>query len=312
MYPRTGGTIFVKSGRFGPYLYVEPCKDSKYKPKTLSIPSKYSKQLMTLETAVELLTPLHEVGFHPDDGDVVEIRRGRFNNRYVRHGRTAAKLPKDIDPCSVTMDLAMEYLRTAEQEDRKKRSKVKKKKEKTKMNKPKGRNAYILYSSSRRKELQGQKVKMLQSVLMKTLASEWKALSDSEKAPYVKLAQEEKARFVTIVVTIDFPLTFHCAFMLIFSLAGRLAQSSVQQLTEDCEKPTKALRQNNGRNGANGFVIFGKQHRSALKEQNPTMTFGQMSKALGMKTPSANGELHWINCVLFVLCLLNGMHRVTY
>lgn len=194
--PRTGGTISVKNGRFGPYLSLEPCKGSKYKPKTLSVPNRYRSQTMTLETAVSLLTPLHEVGFHPDDGDVVEVRNGRFGSNLIRHGKTAAKLPKDMDPSSVTMDLAIEYLKAAEQEDDRKGSKAMRKKGKKK----RGRNAFIIYSSSRREELKMQKKKMSPTMVIKTLASEWKALSDSEKAPFVKLAEEEKARFVAIEV----------------------------------------------------------------------------------------------------------------
>jgi DNA topoisomerase-1 len=98
-----GDEIWLKSGRFGPYVQRgEPTPENK-KPPRASLPKAkgdylpgWSPDDMTLEKAVTLLTLPRPVGMHPDGGEV-KANLGRFGP-YIMH-----QLPDEAKPVYVNL-----------------------------------------------------------------------------------------------------------------------------------------------------------------------------------------------------------------
>lgn len=92
MDPETGRAIFLKIGRFGPYVELnsDP-EDTKAKPKRASLPKGWEPASLDLGKALRLLTLPREIGPHPDDGAPMLAGIGRYGP-YVQHGSTYASL----------------------------------------------------------------------------------------------------------------------------------------------------------------------------------------------------------------------------
>jgi topoisomerase IA-like protein len=118
MLPRTimaadGEEIMVANGRYGPYI--------KKGTDTRSLESEEQLFTLTLEQAEELLAKpkerrgrsqpatMAELGPDPVTGATIAMKSGRFGP-YVTDGETNASIPKDLDPGSVTPELAAQLL----------------------------------------------------------------------------------------------------------------------------------------------------------------------------------------------------------
>ncbi len=113
LHPETGKVINAGLGRFGPYL--------RYDTKYTKLDSTEDALSIGLNRAVDLIAaakakggrpgaePLKALGEHPDDGQPVNVMKGRYGP-YVKHGKINATLPKDMDPDSVTMEQALPLL----------------------------------------------------------------------------------------------------------------------------------------------------------------------------------------------------------
>jgi DNA topoisomerase-1 len=86
-----GDEIWLKSGRFGPYVQRgEPTPENK-KPPRASLPKGWDKDAMDLEKALTLLSLPRQIGEHPEGG-MITTNFGRFGP-YVMH-----QLPEDAKP----------------------------------------------------------------------------------------------------------------------------------------------------------------------------------------------------------------------
>ena len=104
-----GDEIFLKSGRYGPYIQRgEPSEENK-KPQRASLPKGWSASDIELEKALKLLSLPREVGPHPEDGQIIEAGIGRYGP-FVRHGRTYANLKDPDDVFNIGMNRAVEEL----------------------------------------------------------------------------------------------------------------------------------------------------------------------------------------------------------
>ncbi|NCV30451.1 MAG: type I DNA topoisomerase, partial [Rhodobacteraceae bacterium] len=90
-----GDEIFLKSGRFGPYVQRGEATKEAPKPPRASLPKGWAPAEMDLERALMLLNLPREVGPHPEDGGIIEAGIGRYGP-FVKHGRTYANL-KEVD-----------------------------------------------------------------------------------------------------------------------------------------------------------------------------------------------------------------------
>ena len=75
-HPETGEAIFLKEGRYGPYVQLgENGGDTK--PKMASLWPGMTMDGVTLEDAVRLLSFPREVGPHPETGEIITAQVGR-------------------------------------------------------------------------------------------------------------------------------------------------------------------------------------------------------------------------------------------
>ena len=103
--PETGEIVFLKSGRFGPYVQLGDGE----KPKRSSLPKGWSAQAMDLEKGLRLLRLPREVGAHPEDGIMITAGIGRFGP-FVLHNGTYANLPTADEVFEVGLNRAVTLL----------------------------------------------------------------------------------------------------------------------------------------------------------------------------------------------------------
>ena len=104
-----GDEIFLKSGRFGPYVQRGEATKEAPKPPRASLPKGWAPAEMDLERALMLLNLPREVGPHPEDGQMIEAGIGRYGP-FVKHGRTYANLKEVDDVFTIGMNRAVEEL----------------------------------------------------------------------------------------------------------------------------------------------------------------------------------------------------------
>ena len=111
-HPETKDMILAGVGRFGPYLkvgdrYVKLGPDDDVLSlglnRAVTIIAEAPAQRGASKTAGK------KIGDHPDDGKPIELRDGRYGP-YVKHGKINASLPSDMEPESLSLELAVELI----------------------------------------------------------------------------------------------------------------------------------------------------------------------------------------------------------
>ena len=104
--PETGETVYLKSGRFGPYVQLgDGGKDAKRS----SLPKGWEPAAMTLDKALQLLSLPREVGAHPESGKPITAGLGRYGP-FVQHDGKYANLPDIEEVFSVGLNRAVDLL----------------------------------------------------------------------------------------------------------------------------------------------------------------------------------------------------------
>ncbi len=106
--PETGKPVFLKQGRFGPYVQRGSSEDEE-KPQNASLLKGMQPEEVHLETALQLLSLPRELGPHPDDGKPIVAHNGRYGP-YVKWNDESRSLPAEMSPLDVTLDQAIELL----------------------------------------------------------------------------------------------------------------------------------------------------------------------------------------------------------
>ncbi len=106
--PETGKPVYLKVGRFGPYVQRGTPEDEE-KPKNASLLKGMKPEDVTLEVALKLLSLPRELGNHPENGNPVVAYNGRFGP-YVKCGDETRSLPAGMSPIDVTLQQALELL----------------------------------------------------------------------------------------------------------------------------------------------------------------------------------------------------------
>ncbi|NDW44896.1 type I DNA topoisomerase [Ruegeria sp. PrR005] len=104
-----GDEIWLKSGRFGPYVQRGEVSEENKKPPRASLPRGWSADDLDLDKALMLLNLPREVGAHPEDGEMIEAGIGRFGP-YVKHGSLYANLKEVDEVFTIGMNRAVEVL----------------------------------------------------------------------------------------------------------------------------------------------------------------------------------------------------------
>jgi DNA topoisomerase-1 len=89
-----GQAIYLKAGRYGPYVQVGEVSDPKDKPKTASLFSTMSPETITFDDAMRLLSLPRNLGAHPDDGEPVLAQNGRYGP-YLTWGKETRSLENE-------------------------------------------------------------------------------------------------------------------------------------------------------------------------------------------------------------------------
>ena len=106
--PETGKPVFLKVGRFGPYVQRGTPEDEE-KPQNASLLKGMDPKDVDLATALKLLTLPRNLGDHPQQGKPVMAYNGRFGP-YIKCGDETRSLPAGVSPLDVTLDQAVELL----------------------------------------------------------------------------------------------------------------------------------------------------------------------------------------------------------
>ncbi len=143
--PTTGAPIYIKTGRFGPYVEMalpepeprsdlkdsdsrsnleskKPKKRAKGRPKVAakraSIPAGTDLSQVTLADALHYLSLPRELGMHPSTGKTVFASTGRFGPYVGSDGEFRSLKPAIGDPYTVTLDTALALLAAPKQPPR--------------------------------------------------------------------------------------------------------------------------------------------------------------------------------------------------
>jgi len=113
----TGLPIFLKAGRYGPYVQVGEMTSPKDKPKTASLFTTMAVESVSLEDAVKLLSLPRKVGNHPDDGGPILAQNGRYGP-YLTWGKETRSLEDEDQIFSVDLAGALALLAQPKQRGR--------------------------------------------------------------------------------------------------------------------------------------------------------------------------------------------------
>ncbi len=103
--PESGETVYLKSGRFGPYVQLGTGRSAKRS----SLPAQWDPETMTLEQALRLLSLPREVGPHPESGKPITAGLGRYGP-FVQHDGKYANLPDFEDIFTVGLNRAVDLI----------------------------------------------------------------------------------------------------------------------------------------------------------------------------------------------------------
>jgi DNA topoisomerase-1 len=108
--PENGLSIFVKTGRFGPYVQEgEDDKKKKIKARKASIPKTKNLSEISIEDALVYLSLPRVLGVHPDTNEKITASIGRFGP-YIVHQKDFRSLKTD-DVYKITLERALEILK---------------------------------------------------------------------------------------------------------------------------------------------------------------------------------------------------------
>ena len=104
-----GIEIFLKSGRFGPYVQLGNSSEQNPKPKRTSIPKNFETGKITIEIARKLLDLPKVLGNHPSDNEPIHSAIGPYGP-YLKHNSVYANIKDLEDFLSIGMNRAVELL----------------------------------------------------------------------------------------------------------------------------------------------------------------------------------------------------------
>jgi DNA topoisomerase-1 len=115
--PESKKPVYLKTGRFGPYVQRGDPDNEDEKPQNASLLKGMNPADIDLATALKLLTLPRNLGDHPQLNVPVMAYNGRFGP-YVKCGDETRSLPAEISPLDVTLEQAVHLLAQPKQRGR--------------------------------------------------------------------------------------------------------------------------------------------------------------------------------------------------
>jgi DNA topoisomerase I len=116
MCPDTHKPVYLKQGRFGPYVQRGTADDEE-KPKNASLLAGMTPADVTMEVALRLLTLPRTVGEHPESHEPIVAFNGKFGP-YIKCGTETRSLPREVSPIDVSLAQSLELLSQPKQRGR--------------------------------------------------------------------------------------------------------------------------------------------------------------------------------------------------
>jgi DNA topoisomerase-1 len=108
--PTTNLPVYLKKGRFGPYVQLGDMVEGGEKPKMSSLIPGITPEDVNLEIALQLLAFPKLLGVNPEDNSEIFVANGRFGP-YVKCGSESRSIPADESPLSLSLQRALELLK---------------------------------------------------------------------------------------------------------------------------------------------------------------------------------------------------------
>ncbi|RIL08160.1 MAG: type I DNA topoisomerase, partial [Proteobacteria bacterium] len=110
-HPQSGEPIYLKKGRFGPYLQLGDQVEDGPKPKMSSLLPSMSPESVSFEDAVKLLELPKSVGANPENNEEIIVSNGRYGP-YIKCGSDTRTIPLDeMSPLTLTLEQALDLLK---------------------------------------------------------------------------------------------------------------------------------------------------------------------------------------------------------
>jgi DNA topoisomerase-1 len=106
-HPETNQPVYMKQGRFGPYIQLGMPDDED--KKNASLLKGMEPGNVDLDVALRLLSLPRTLGEHPQIGQPVQAFNGRYGP-YVKCGDETRSLPAEVSPIEVTLQQALDLL----------------------------------------------------------------------------------------------------------------------------------------------------------------------------------------------------------
>ena len=106
--PVSGKPVSVKIGRYGPIIQIGSADDEE-KPRFAQLAKGFTIETITLEEALDSFKLPRTLGDFEEKA--VSVGVGRFGP-YVRHNNAFVSIPKGTDPMTVTLDEAIELIKS--------------------------------------------------------------------------------------------------------------------------------------------------------------------------------------------------------
>lgn len=136
-----------------------------------------------------------------------------------------------------------------------------------------GRTAYIFFCTEQRPLLKEENPDMNTKEVTSQLGVMWKALSDKEKKPYVKLAEKDKSRYENEKNKwVDEDENEE-------AVEEKKVHSSKK--SKKVKKGKRSSKKKTKNRKKSGYILFCQEERDGLKEENPHMSNQQITKELG-------------------------------